>query len=541
MKKPKYIILFVLIILLILIFYTPITYKSSPSSSHLPELVGAIHVHSHLSDGRLSVEEIAKDAKRSGLDFVIITDHGNPNLEIIEKEGIINDVSIISGSELSLFDGNLLAIGVKKPTYKISPFAKEAIEDIKDLGGISIITHTEDKKNNQKIWEVRGINGMEIITLSDEIRKRNPLSIIYSFLLYPFNSRFAMLRLVERPLKEIEIWDRELKEQRISGLFGLNLHGKIWIFPFSYAKIFNLIRIHIPIHGNKPDKFEKIKSMVMESLKEGNFFSAIDGAGEAKGFRFYATNNGKRAEMGARTDPGSTLFVELPFPSKFESVIYKDGKKFFSSGKRKIERKIEKEGVYRVEVYLKKNRALKSSVPWILSNPIFARRERILQKDKEPSIRKVSYFNLKNFSLENDKNSQGRIVFHREFLEWNYKLGFSSSSHPHVWCALSLRKNFSLKGFGGIGIEAEASPAARLWLQLRDMKDGEERWWSVSSKIKESWSKKNYSFNEFRLTEGKNGSFNLEKITGIFLIIDKGSMWEGGEGVIKIKSIYLFQ
>ena len=38
---------------------------------------GAYHIHTLLSDGSGSVEEVAEAAARAGLSFVIITDHGN--------------------------------------------------------------------------------------------------------------------------------------------------------------------------------------------------------------------------------------------------------------------------------------------------------------------------------------------------------------------------------------------------------------------------------------------------------------------------------
>ena len=39
---------------------------------------GNIHIHSSYSDGTGTIEEIANEANRAGLDFVIITDHLTP-------------------------------------------------------------------------------------------------------------------------------------------------------------------------------------------------------------------------------------------------------------------------------------------------------------------------------------------------------------------------------------------------------------------------------------------------------------------------------
>lgn len=531
------IIIFILFILLMI--YQPLTFKPSAALPHLPELVGVIHVHSNFSDGRLPPEKIAEEAKESGLDFVILTDHGNPNLKVIEKEGEIGGVHIISGSEVSLFDGTLLALGVKKPSYKISPIANEAIDDIKELGGVSIIAHPENKKNNLNWSELKGLNGVEIIDLDDEIRGKSLLKILRALLIYPVNSRFSLLTLIDRP-KSIENWDAKLKKEKIFGIYGLNVHGKLWILPFSYSKIFNLMKIHIPLEEKKPKKFEDARRIIIEALKKGLFFSSIDGAGDPRGFRFYFTKGEEKIPMGGNAEIGSTLNIELPYKVKFEAIIFKDGKKYISTDKRKFKIKVNEEGVYRAEVYLKDNKALKGNIPWILSNPVFVREERI-EKENEIKGEMTEFISLKKFVPENDVSSEGGFVFSEDFIRWSYRLGFSSPSRPYVWCALALREKLSLEGYKGISVKARAFPSARVWLQLRDRENGEERWWSVSLKVKEEYMEKFYKFDDFRLIQGRGEKLRLKDIEGIFLVIDKGSMGEGSKGEIDIKSISLMK
>lgn len=530
MRFLKFLLLFLILAIFFILTYKPLTFKPAPSPSKIPELIGAIHVHSNLSDGRLPPEKIAESAKKSGLDFVILTDHGNPNLEVIEREGEINGVSIISGSEISLFEGSLLAVGVKRPSYRISPVPNEAIDDIEELGGVSIIAHPEKNNNKDKILNLNKTDGIEIIDLDDEIRKNGIFPIFKAFLIYPINSRYSILSLIERPTAQIKLWDGMLKKGKVSGFYGLNLHGKIWIFPFSYSKIFNLMRIHIPVEGRKSEKFEEVKKLVIKSLKEGNFFSAIDGAGDSRGFRFYLLEKGN-------SEKESYLNLELPYKSKFEAVLLKDGTRFFTTGKEKSIIKINENGVYRVEVYLKDSPVLKRNVPWILSNPVYFREEEVSKKE-ETKLERFQFFDLKKLIPENDESSGGEIKFSGDSIVWDYKLGFSSPSSPHVWCALAFREKFSLEGFKGIGIEAMGLPPSRIWLQIRDRENGEERWWSVSLKVKEDLKEKSFKFEDFILTKGKKGNLKLKNLEGLFLIIDKGSMWEGSSGEIKIKSIF---
>ncbi len=46
---------------------------------------GAIHIHTTHSDGTSTIKEIAKAAKKAGLEWIIITDHNN--LKGLREEG----------------------------------------------------------------------------------------------------------------------------------------------------------------------------------------------------------------------------------------------------------------------------------------------------------------------------------------------------------------------------------------------------------------------------------------------------------------------
>ena len=64
--------------------------------------IGAIHIHSNHSDGTGDVNLITKAAKSAGLDWIIITDHNNFDIE----EGIFNGIYVIKGEELSPADNH---------------------------------------------------------------------------------------------------------------------------------------------------------------------------------------------------------------------------------------------------------------------------------------------------------------------------------------------------------------------------------------------------------------------------------------------------
>ena len=74
---------------------------------------GDLHGHTFHSDGDLSPADYLEIAHRRGFDFVALTDHNtvsaNPHLKNMAGDWI----TLISGMELSTFNGHALALGVK--------------------------------------------------------------------------------------------------------------------------------------------------------------------------------------------------------------------------------------------------------------------------------------------------------------------------------------------------------------------------------------------------------------------------------------------
>ncbi|MDD2956358.1 MAG: PHP domain-containing protein [Oscillospiraceae bacterium] len=68
-------------------------------------MTGDMHCHTRLSDGAMGLEEVVFYAKRSGLDFLAITDHDT--MAGVTRAGIIGNrygIRIIPGVELSCYD-----------------------------------------------------------------------------------------------------------------------------------------------------------------------------------------------------------------------------------------------------------------------------------------------------------------------------------------------------------------------------------------------------------------------------------------------------
>ncbi|NLV75225.1 MAG: CehA/McbA family metallohydrolase [Chloroflexi bacterium] len=98
-------------------------------SKHLRLLLGDLHTHSYNSDGVLSPEELARHARRHGLDFVALTDHNqfSTAATLPSEPGL----SMIAGTEWTTYQGHANFLGVDEP-FTGSFFAD-------DLAGVQAI------------------------------------------------------------------------------------------------------------------------------------------------------------------------------------------------------------------------------------------------------------------------------------------------------------------------------------------------------------------------------------------------------------------
>ncbi len=248
-----------------------LNYKPEKSDTYL---WAEYHVHSNLSDGIFPPEKIAKQADKEGVRLLLLTDHGDPNLisPLLRKKA--EDVFIIGGSESALPEGHLNSFGYNKiPLFKLPPFPPDAISDIKEWGGFTVVTYPEDPEQGWHYWE-NDLNpgGLEIINLSTYFRKLSLFGKIKSYLYLPF-SRYSFLKYIRKPHFAFKMWDKILKRKRVWGFYATNAHGrtpitkKIKIKEPSYSKMFSLLALGIK---------KKYESNPEKAVREGHFFSILN-------------------------------------------------------------------------------------------------------------------------------------------------------------------------------------------------------------------------------------------------------------------------
>jgi len=347
------------------------SYSPHRSSAYL---WGVYHVHSTMSDGLQSPKEIAQQARASGVSLVLLTDHGSPNQASSGFHEIIDDVTIVGGSEANLPDGRLTFFGAHKiPQFQLSSFPPAAIDDARDWGAFSVVAYPDDPRYHWRYWnsDLRP-GGIEVLNLFTSLRSGSWTEQLLLAMYYPF-SRYYFLKQIAVPPESIAHWDGLQQHGKIWGLVASDAHGGFHITPWfsiklpSYADTFSFAGMGID---------RKYQSDPEAAIRNGDFFNCIRGAGEPERFEFSARRGLQKFPSGSDAPATSGLHVEVQVNARAGKqstrlVLKKDGAELREIVGDHLDFENAAAGVYRVEVFLVGHPLLQTNVPWILSNPIF--------------------------------------------------------------------------------------------------------------------------------------------------------------------------
>ena len=368
--RKKKVLLFLLALFLLYAIWLSInvlrfkTYKAPALKSSPLEIEGVYHIHTTYSDGRKSLDEIAKLASQANIDFIILTDHGNPNHESYSSQGWKEGVLVLAGSELSVSRGHLVALDFELPSRNFSHNTEDAFYEIKAGGGFSIIAHPYSK--TRWSWgKFIEYGGIEIIN-GDTALKKNILASLPSLPALLIKPEYAFLKMFDSPDRNLRKWDELNNLHPIYGYFSLDAH-------LLYRPGLNLLHLHLLLQSPLSEDFDTAKHQVYEALRKGRFYNSIHAAAHAHGFRFWGEEEEKTVLMGSTImlDSPVLLNIEAPFPFAKDIHLVHNGKMIFRSAEDSISYEVAHPGTYRVEVYLTERSPLGKNIPWIVSNPIF--------------------------------------------------------------------------------------------------------------------------------------------------------------------------
>jgi hypothetical protein len=331
------------------------------------EIIGIYHVHSTFSDGHKSPEDIARIAARQGLDFVILTDHGHPNYSSLASQGWLEGVLWLAGSELSVNRGHLVGMGFKTPSQPFSLTAELAAAQIAQAQGITVIAHPYSKV--RWTWgDKAGYSGIEILS-ADAILRQNFLRLLPILPLIAVKPRIPMLKLLHHPARNLRKWDELCRDQVVYGYYSCDAH-------FWYSPLFSSLRLHLLAEKELSADFAQAQDTVFSALRDGHFFNAVDAAAPSQGFRFRGQKPEGPVAMGSTTSfLPLPLHIQAPPGLAREVHLLHNGQIIHRTSEEETTYTATQAGTYRVEVYLKERTPMSPECPWILSNPIFIRKQ----------------------------------------------------------------------------------------------------------------------------------------------------------------------
>ena len=332
-----------------------------------------------------AVPEVISAAKEADLSFVAITDH---NLTLSDAEVAAADppeFAVIDGEEVSTASGHFLALGVSDSRWhRGAGFnARTLMSSSRSHGAVNFIAHPFGLRDRWSDWGASDYDGIEIFNDDAVWRKNKVFDIAIAALLYPVNSRLALLRLARTPGENLAKWDELSALRQVAGICGSDAHANVLVnqwsiahFP-SYLSVFSLARQHV-ILSEHADADKASAEAILAAIKSGNSFCAVDALSPADGFTQTISNGagGRNAGPGDTISfqPAQQLHIKTPMADAVPIIrVLRDGREIANVKARYLDVPISAPGRYRTEAYLPQPglTGWRRSTLWIFSNPIY--------------------------------------------------------------------------------------------------------------------------------------------------------------------------
>jgi hypothetical protein len=436
-------------------------------------VAGAIHVHSRRSDGAGDRDAIAAAAAEAGLQFVIVTDHGDATREP-DRPAYLHGVLCLDAVEVSTNGGHVLALGMPAAPYPLGGEADEVVEDIVRLGGFPVAAHPDSPKLELAWtdWSVP-VAGLEWLSLDSAWRRTPPARlarVAFHALVRPGP---ALASILDRPTDALSRWDALTAERRVIGVAGHDAHGGVrgaedgahWTIPgaSSYAASFAAFSTRVIVARRLTGSADDDGESVVAALRAGRVFTSIDGTAGPAFVDFHGASGAADLAMGDERPiaDGASLTLASTAPPGTAAVLLRDGGEVMRSDGRAMEFRPSQPGAYRVEL-----RAPGSAVPWVATNPIYLRGEDTQAKEGRLSAAPTVALDIpEGGQIEKDPGSTATLASDSGGRSFAFRLRAGERVSQYVALAVPLPS--SLPAFDAIGFGARSAGPMRVSVQLR--------------------------------------------------------------------------
>jgi len=394
------VVLGVLALIVFLIFFLPSRpVRLDPSAWQdvaRRTVAGAYHVHTSRSDGAADTDHVAQAAARAGLQFIILTDHGD-GMRAPDPPVYRHGVLCIDAVEISTDGGHYVAIDMPAAPYPLGGAPSAVVEDVARLGGFGVAAHPDSPKP-ELAWRdsTAPVDGIEWLSADTEWRNESRRSLTRAALGYLFRPGPALATLLDRP-STLSRWDALVRTRRVVALAAHDAHGGIgraaeegrrFVADVpSYEASFRTFAIRVPMdHPWSGEAVSDARALVA-SIRSGRVFTTIDALASPGLLEFYAQTPNGRIQMGSAAEAGTAaqLIVRVLAPSGAQVLIVDDSmlrrrgglfaigasRRVAPDGTQELHAQLGAgEGAFRVEVNVPSAPGT-PPVPWLISNPIY--------------------------------------------------------------------------------------------------------------------------------------------------------------------------
>jgi hypothetical protein len=523
-----------------------------------PVVKGAIHVHSARSDGIGTIDEIAASAAAAGLQFVIITDHGD-GTRAPDPPSYRSGVLTIDAVEVSASNGHYLALGLPQMPFRLAGDARDVIEDVTRFDGFGIAAHPTSRREALRWydWEAP-FNGLEWLNADSEWRDESWMTLARGVLAYPFRPTEALATLLDRPEEALARWDALTRRRHVTGIAGADAHARlsdeyedygIARIP-SYESSFRVFVNHVILEHPLSGDAARDANSLLSSIYAGRVFSSIEGLARLGRFGVTALSAGLVARPGEYIDSEHPVGLDatISAPPKTTMVVLRDGAPIYETTEGKLRIDVgTTPATYRIEARLD-GRTNATSVPWLVTNPIYVNL-RAAHTAKKPETAPPPVTERTGVATESWRAeaasgcdsmlSPGTLEDGTPGLQWRLRLaeGRPFSQFSAIW----FPANQGIATHDRLQLRARADRPMRLWAQLRGpAANGREQRWARSFYLGPELRTVDLRLSEFRgIDPPSNEPPPMEKVDSLLLVVDTLNTLPGTAATISIAELWL--
>lgn len=476
----------------LLVLVPPAPMLTAPLTGGDPTVRGAYHIHSNRSDGSGSIDDIAAAAARAGLDFIVVTDHGD-GTRVPDAPRYRHGVLVIDAVELNTEAGHLVALGLPVAPYPLAGTAADVLEDVRRLGGFAIAAHPDSPRPSLRwaAWEVE-VDGLEWINADSGWRDESGLALARAVLSFGFRPAAAMAALLDRPTELLARWDAMGATRSVPALAAADAHARLGLrqatdpdvstfhvplpgYEAAFRTFSNHLVLDQPLGGDGPAD----GAAVLAALMQGRSFTVVDALASPGGLEFTATGAGQTARMGdsISMDLGVVLRARVSGPSGTTLRLMRNGSLVQETNAAELVVRPSDAGVYRVEARTPGAPGI-PPVPWVLSNPIYVGLERVTADAATPAP-PISSIPARTAEVIVEQGAgdvseliDAQIADARERplagappIGWRFALASGSASGQ--FAAVQLPVAGGLAAFDRVRFTVQSASPVRAWVQLR--------------------------------------------------------------------------